>query len=92
MADKYLHIIVKGYVHGVGFRFYAIRYADKLNINGTVRNKYDGSVEIYAEGKEEDINKFIEVIKTGPRSTVIREVIIDEYKKSRDYNTFDIIF
>lgn len=92
MADKYVHIKVKGYVHGVGFRFYAIRYADKLNINGTVRNMYDRSVEIHAEGKEEDINKFIEVIKTGPRSAVIREVIIDEYKKSRDYNTFDIIF
>lgn len=92
MADKYVHIIVKGYVHGVGFRFYAIRYADKLNINGTVRNKYDGSVEIYAEGDERDINSFIEIIKRGPGSAIVREVKINEYRKSRGYNTFDIIF
>jgi len=92
MVDKYVHIKVKGYVHGVGFRFYAIRYADKLNINGTVRNKYDGSVEIYAEGDERDINSFIEVIKRGPGSAIVREVKINEYRKSRDYNTFDIIF
>jgi len=92
MTDKYVHIVVKGYVHGIGFRFYTIRYADKLNINGTVRNRYDGSVEIYAEGNEEDINEFIEVIKIGPRSAVIKEIIVDEYKNSRGYTTFDINF
>jgi len=92
MAEKYVHILVEGYVQGVGFRFYTIRYADKLNINGTVRNKYDGSVEIYAEGDERDINSFIEVIKRGPGSAIIREVKINEYRKSRGYNIFDIAF
>lgn len=92
MAEKYVHIVVKGYVQGVGFRFYTIRYADKLNINGTVRNRYDGSVEIYAEGDERDINSFIEVIKRGPGSAIIREVKIEEYKKSKGFYTFDITF
>jgi acylphosphatase len=92
MAEKYVHIVVKGDVQGVGFRFYTIRYADKLNINGTVRNEYNGSVEIYAEGDERDINSFIEVIKRGPSSAIIREVKIEEYKKSKGFYTFDITF
>jgi acylphosphatase len=92
MAEKYVHILIKGDVQGVGFRFYTIRYADELNINGTVRNRYDGSVEIYAEGHENNINSFIEGIKRGPGSAIVREVKIEEYKKSKGFYTFDITF
>ena len=44
-----LHIIVKGRVQGVGFRYWTRSLANSLNVKGRVRNLADYSVEIIAE-------------------------------------------
>ncbi|MGY3725548.1 acylphosphatase [Granulicatella balaenopterae] len=64
---KTIKIGVKGRVQGVGFRFFTKQLADLLNIKGTVKNKFDGSVEVLAQSNnEEKLDRFIERVKESP--------------------------
>ncbi len=44
------HIIVRGLVQGVGFRYFAYRHAVNLGLTGWVRNLYNDDVELEVEG------------------------------------------
>ncbi len=59
------HIFFYGRVQGVGFRYRAYYAAQRYGVTGWVRNNYDGSVEMEAEGTEEDIDKMIMDIEKG---------------------------
>ena len=72
------HLHISGVVQGVGFRFFAINRARTYGITGWVRNLYDGSVEIEAEGTKERLIIFLEDMRIGPPSAHIRSVV-DEW-------------
>lgn len=57
------HVIFKGRVQGVGFRYQAKMLADKNNITGSVKNLTNGHVEAYVQADEKTIEKFIKEIK-----------------------------
>ena len=64
---------VEGRVQGVGFRFFVERAAAELGLQGYVRNRADGRVEVYAAGAEGALAQLRERLKTGPRaSRVVR--------------------
>jgi acylphosphatase len=54
-----------GLVQGVGFRMTAISQADRLRINGLVRNESDGSVLMDVEGPEHDLRELMRRIETA---------------------------
>lgn len=56
------HIIFKGKVQGVGFRYRASYAARSLNITGWVRNEDDGTVEMEAQGSEAQINRMLSML------------------------------
>jgi acylphosphatase len=67
MEDKILYRIhVKGRVQGVGFRYSTVREARIRGITGFVKNQYDGSVYIEAEGSQEQLLEFVEWCRRGP--------------------------
>jgi acylphosphatase len=82
-------IIVKGKVQGVGYRFNAQAAAHKYDLTGFARNLPDKSVLIHAEGKEENINRFIEWCYVGPRLAEVSEVNAEE-QDVKGYPTFEI--
>jgi acylphosphatase len=49
------HLIVRGRVQGVGFREFLRREAERLNVNGWVRKRDDGTVEAMLHGWPEDV-------------------------------------
>lgn len=53
------HYVFSGYVQGVGFRYAASHTAQHLGVTGWVRNQYDGTVEMEAEGTPADLNELI---------------------------------
>ena len=53
------HIIFRGRVQGVGFRYHSTYKAENLGLTGWVRNCYDGSVEMEVEGQEALIDELI---------------------------------
>jgi acylphosphatase len=73
-AIRRLHARVTGRVQGVGFRYFVIGVAGELGLTGWVRNRQDGSVELVAEGDEELLNKLIQALKRGSRSSVVSAV------------------
>ncbi|WDF83571.1 acylphosphatase [Lacticaseibacillus pabuli] len=66
MNEVAYQIRVTGLVQGVGFRWTTKMLADQLHIRGTVANKADGSVEIFALGSEYEMNRFRKGIKDSP--------------------------
>jgi acylphosphatase len=85
------NIIVNGYVQGVGFRYFVRITASNYGINGWVRNKMNGTVEIDAEGNEINMNKFIEVIKKGNRFSEVEDISINEIRSYENYRDFNIV-
>lgn len=57
------HYVFKGSVQGVGFRYKATHAASMFGITGWVCNRYDGSVEMEAEGMPEAIDKMVSVLR-----------------------------
>ena len=60
------HFTVAGRVQGVGFRRWAEKRAEELNLSGWVRNLSDGRVEIMAEGLETNELAFWQACQKGP--------------------------
>ena len=59
------HIIFYGSVQGVGFRYRAYHAAQTYGVSGWVKNCWDGSVEMEAEGTEKAIDDMILAIEKG---------------------------
>jgi acylphosphatase len=68
---KRKHLIVSGFVQGVGFRFYARHEALASKLTGFVRNLPDGSVEIEAQGTEEQLKRLVKWAKHGPQNAIV---------------------
>ena len=61
-----VRVEIRGDVQGVGFRMHVMRRARALGLNGWVRNREDGSVEVEAEGSRESLERLIEGLEVGP--------------------------
>lgn len=85
-----VHIIVKGLVQGIGFRYFAERQAQFLGVVGWVRNKYGGEVELTVEGDDEVIAKFVEMMRKGPSHAQVQDVILGEREYIGEFSCFDI--
>ncbi len=72
-----VHIWVKGRVQGVGFRAHVEYQALQIGVFGWVRNISWDTVETVAEGTREQIDQFIEMVKTGPRASRVDEAQVE---------------
>jgi acylphosphatase len=57
-----MHVIFKGNVQGVGFRYTARSIAQRYSITGYVKNLTSGAVEVVAEGTEAQLAAFADEI------------------------------
>ena len=86
------HIIVKGMVQGVGFRFFAAREAHSYKLNGYVRNCPDGSVESEVEGHQELVEGYIQALHRGPAFSHVTSVDVQWEEYVNKYNAFNITY
>ena len=59
------HIVFRGWVQGVGFRYRARHAASLYGCTGWVRNEWDGSVTMEIQGTEAQIDQVILAIERG---------------------------
>jgi len=74
MALGTRNYIVSGRVQGVGYRWFVMCRARTLGIAGWVRNRSDGTVEVWAEGKEAALDKLEKALREGPPGALIRKL------------------
>jgi len=93
MSDRdefQLRATVQGRVQGVGFRAYVLQHAANLGLKGWVRNTYMGDVEILAEGTRPALEKLLELLESGPRSSHVIEVKRQWDSASGQFDRFEI--
>jgi acylphosphatase len=56
------HVLFMGHVQGVGFRYTAREIADRQGLAGFVRNLPDGAVEMFVQGRADEIALCLEEI------------------------------
>jgi|SRR5690242_11331656 acylphosphatase len=77
---------VSGMVQGVGFRFFTQRAAERLRVNGFVRNLRDGRVEVFAMGTAEQHNQLRRQLERGPLGSDVTEVLEEPAPVETQYN------
>lgn len=85
-----LQAFVSGAVQGVGFRYFTLAAANELGVTGWVRNLYDGSVQVVAEGPREALEKLLQNLRKGPRSGRVEEVRFTWFPFHGDFDRFEV--
>lgn len=84
------HAQIYGYVQGVSFRYYTLRQAQDLGLSGYVRNCYDGSVEVVAEGEREAVDKLLSWLHHGPPSAEVQRVDVEWQEPQGKFRRFEV--
>jgi acylphosphatase len=69
-----IRLRITGRVQGVGYRVWAMRMAASLGLDGWVRNRRDGTVELLATGAEPTIAAMVEACRKGPAAAEVAAV------------------
>lgn len=92
MTQKNLiRVHITGRVQGVFFRAKTKQEADRIGINGWVRNLPDGSVEALFEGDSEQLAQMVEWCRKGPSLARVDDVQVRPENGMRSFNSFDIV-
>ncbi len=86
---KQVHLLISGFVQGVGFREFVRRQAKKVGVVGWVRNLSDNRVEVVAQGSEENLNKLIKICSKGHFFSEVKNVSIESQDVSEEFESFD---
>lgn len=62
---KRITVRYEGRVQGVGFRFTCVNLAQDVEVSGFVKNEFDGSVLLVAEGEEDLLMGFLNAIRSS---------------------------
>jgi acylphosphatase len=89
-TEKRVHLIIKGRVQGVGFRFFTMDKANEFAIVGWVRNTFRDEVEIVAEGKKEVLEHWIQILQKGPSHANVRHIEIKWFDATGQFSKFSI--
>ena len=89
-SPVHAHIRVQGRVQGVGFRAFAARAAERLELIGGVRNLRDGQVELEVEGLKSEIESLLRELKSGPPMAHVARIDIEWSTATGRYSGFSI--
>jgi acylphosphatase len=69
-----LDATVTGRVQGVGFRYFVLREAMDLGLDGWVANTTGGAVRCVAEGPRPHLDVLLERLREGPPAAIVDHV------------------
>lgn len=88
--NQRLHAIISGRVQGVGFRAFVQNNAASLGLNGWVRNRPEGTVEVTAEGPRADLEKLLRALHRGPGTASVHEVEVNWKQATGEFERFRV--
>ena len=83
-----VRVFVSGRVQGVGYRYSTVNEAQRLGVNGWVRNLPDGRVEAVFEGSRKLVEEIIRWCHKGPTAAVVKDVAV-EYEELEGLQGFE---
>ena len=87
VARKFL---IRGYVQGVGYRFFGQRAAARHQVVGYIRNNSDGTVEALAEGPPQNVEAFKHDLATGPQFALVQQLEEISLEPTGQFSSFRI--
>jgi acylphosphatase len=92
MRDGRLTARITGRVQGVGFRWWAQRQAEALELVGWIMNADDErSVEVVAEGDDAALAEFARRLEIGPPGARVDSFESDRGPASGEFHRFGIV-
>lgn len=88
--NKRLNLKIYGRVQMVFFRDSTRRRAIKLNLVGLVANQEDGTVQIIAEGQEENLKQLIKWCYNGSILAKVDKIDINWQEATNQFDKFKI--
>jgi len=85
-------IIVNGLVQGVGFRYFVMREAQKLRLNGYVKNLYTGEVFTVVEGEKAIVEEMVKKLRVGPMHAAVKSCKVDWQEPKNEFTDFEVKF
>ena len=81
---------MRGYVQGVGFRWFAVKRATQLGLTGWVANERDGTVRVVAEGSAQALDELLQLLHDGPPGASVERVDADRLPPRGGLSAFSI--
>jgi len=85
-----LRAVVRGRVQGVSFRFYTQAQAEALGLVGYVRNHWDGTVEVVAEGTADQLQRLLAWLRVGPSLAHVSQVEATWQAPRNEFDHFEV--
>lgn len=89
-VEHRLQAVVHGRVQGVSFRYYTQRRARELDLVGYVRNRWDGAVEVVAEGQRAKLEALLAFLRVGPRAASVTQVDARWLPPTAEFDAFEV--
>ena len=86
------HLIIEGRGQGVWFRDSTRQEAVRLGLSGWVKNRFDGTVELVAEGPRERVEALVTWCHHGPPAARVTGVREFDEDFAGEFDSFRIVF
>ena len=73
-----MHVVVRGEVQGVGYRYTMHMVAREAGVTGWVRNRRDGSVEAEVEGTDAQVDEVLAWMAEGPPGSLVENAAVTD--------------
>ncbi len=90
-VNSRLNATVMGRVQGVSFRYFVIEQAVQLGLCGWVRNKWNGTVEVTAEGSRQNLEILLQELRQGPPMASVDDICFEWLPYTGEFKDFQAI-
>ena len=91
MSMVRVQVLYSGRVQGVGFRYTVKSLVPGYDVLGVIRNLPDGRVELIVEGKQEELDAFLQAIRDSGLRRNIRDEEIVFGNAQDNFRGFEIV-
>ena len=90
MNSQRITVRYEGRVQGVGFRYTAVSLAQNLDLTGYVKNEFDCSVSLVAEGEEESLMELLQAIRRSNLGKYISNELVRRSAATGEFTGFGV--
>jgi acylphosphatase len=90
MKPQRITVRYEGRVQGVGFRYTAVSLAQGLDLTGWVKNEFDGSVALVAEGEDESLMELLQAIRRSNLGRYITNELVRRSAATGEFKSFTV--